>query len=245
MRQIPNILTSVRILLALLYPFAPAGWRGKEAQAGYGHSSGYSGFAAWSPPSMVPEVRRRRNTDYYAGRRVELRIAAPRRNRQTIKVTKTRIVYSSESKPIFVVAIGGSVGGLAAYKELLSALPNDTGMAFVIVSHLLAGATSHLPEILSHYTSMNVIPAFTGMPILANQVYVNSPDCDLLVERGAFKLIHPRTGRNKDVDRFIKSLANERGARAIAVILSGYDGDGTAGCAFVKAKGGIDRKSVV
>jgi two-component system CheB/CheR fusion protein len=124
-------------------------------------------------------------------------------------VAKARVVYSSV-KPIFVVAVGGSVGGLAAYKALLSALPSDTGMAFVIVSHMMTGAISHLSEILSHYTTMNVIPAFTGMPILANQVYVNSPNSDILVENGIFKLIHPRTGRNRDVDRFFKSLAEER-----------------------------------
>jgi two-component system CheB/CheR fusion protein len=40
------------------------------------------------------------------------------------------------------------------------------------------------------------------------------------------------------VDIFLTSLAEAMGARAIGIILSGYDGDGTAGCKHIKAKGG-------
>ena len=141
-------------------------------------------------------------------------------------------------KPKFIVGIGGSAGGLSAYKALLGALPSDTGMAFVIVAHMRPDASSHLAEILSWYTKMNVVVASDGMTLLANQVYVNSPNSDIRVENGAFILSYPRASRNKEVDRFFKSLADAVGPRAITVILSGYDGDGTAGCNRIKSKGG-------
>ncbi len=140
--------------------------------------------------------------------------------------------------PHFIVAIGGSAGSLNAYKALLDALPSQTGMAFVFVSHLLPTAHSQLAEILSRHTIMPVLVASPVMPIRANHVYVNPPNADLLIESYTFKVVAPRTGRNKQVDLFFTSLAEALGARAIGIILSGYDGDGTAGCQHIKAKGG-------
>lgn len=141
-------------------------------------------------------------------------------------------------RPSFIVGIGGSAGGLDAYKALLDALPSDTGMAFVIVAHMLPTATSHLAEILSKHTEMPVMTACAGMRIRANRVYVSSPNADLLIESFAFNVVSPRTARNEEVDRFLTSLAADMGARAIGVIVSGYDGDGTEGCAQIKANGG-------
>jgi len=141
-------------------------------------------------------------------------------------------------QPNFIVGIGGSAGSLDAYKTLLDAMPSNTGMAFVIVSHLMPSANSQLAEILSEHTKMPVTVASSAMSIRANHVYVIPPDADLLIEHLTFKVITPRTTRNKQIDYFLASLAEAMGARAIAVILSGYDGDGTAGCKHIKAKGG-------
>lgn len=140
--------------------------------------------------------------------------------------------------PNFIVGIGGSAGGLNAYKALLDALPSNTGMAFVIVSHILPTASSKLAEILSRHTKMPVMVASTAMPIRANHVYVCPPNADLLIDSVTFKVVSPRTGRNNQIDLFLTSLAEVMGARAIGIILSGYDGDGTEGCKHVKAKGG-------
>jgi two-component system CheB/CheR fusion protein len=140
--------------------------------------------------------------------------------------------------PHFIVAIGGSAGGLNAYKALLDALPSQTGMAFVIISHMLPTAQSELAQILSRHTTMPVLVASTTMSIRANHVYVSPPNSDLLIESYTFTVVVPRTGRNKQVDIFFISLAEALGAHAIGIILSGYDGDGTAGCQHIKAKGG-------
>jgi len=140
--------------------------------------------------------------------------------------------------PNFIVGIGGSAGALNAYKALLDALPSNTGMAFVIVSHIHPAADSHLAQILSSHTKMRVMAASAAMPIRANQVYVIPPNADLLIESYTFKVASPRTRRNKQVNFFLISLAEAMRARAVGIILSGYEGDGTEGCKHIKANGG-------
>ena len=140
--------------------------------------------------------------------------------------------------PKLIVGIGGSAGALNAYKDLLDALPFDTGFAFVIISHMNPIAVSQLAKILSRHTKMKVKAASMAMPIRANTVYIIPPDSDLSIEKNKFKVISPRSQRNKQIDIFFISLAEAMGNRAIGIILSGYDGDGTEGCKHIKAKGG-------
>ena len=140
--------------------------------------------------------------------------------------------------PTLIVGIGGSAGALNAYKSILDAMPSNTGMAFVIISHMNPAAHSELAVILSRHTKMAVKVASETMPILANHVYVIPPDADLLIENYTFKVISPRSGGHKQIDVFFASLADAMGERAIGIVLSGYDGDGTKGCEHIKAKGG-------
>ena len=144
-----------------------------------------------------------------------------------------------KTPPNYIVGIGGSAGGLKAYKELLEALPSDTGMAFVFVSHMFPEATSQLAHILSRHTKMPATVATARIDILANHVYIIAPNVDLNIEDSVFKVISPRIKRNTQIDVFFTSLAVSMGKRAIGIILSGYDGDGTEGCKQIKAKGGI------
>ena len=141
-------------------------------------------------------------------------------------------------RPARVVGIGGSAGGLNAYKRLLAALPPKTGMAFVIVSHITPTASSQLAQILSRHTKMTTVVASDAMPIRADHVYVIPPNVDLFVESDTLKVISPRSQRNVQIDLFFTSLAKTLGARAVGIILSGYDGDGTEGCRQIKAGGG-------
>ena len=141
-------------------------------------------------------------------------------------------------QPKFIVGIGGSAGALNAYKALLNTMPHDTGMAFVIISHMNPTAYSQLAKILQRHTKMSVTVASDAMPILANHVYVIPPDSDLTMENYHFRVISPRIRRNKQVDLFFISLSEAMGVRAIGIVLSGYDGDGTEGCKHIKANGG-------
>jgi chemotaxis response regulator CheB len=140
--------------------------------------------------------------------------------------------------PTLIVGIGGSAGALNSYKALLDALPSNTGMAFVIISHMNPTADSQLAKILSRHTKMTVMVASMAMPILANHVYLIPPDVDLLIENYSFKAISPRSGGYRQIDVFFVSLAEAMGVRAIGIVLSGYDGDGTEGCKHIKANGG-------
>ena len=142
-------------------------------------------------------------------------------------------------RPNFIVGVGGSAGALNAYLAFLNNLPFNTGMAFVIISHMNPTASSQLAEILSRHTKMGVSVAIMAMRIRPNHVYVIPPDADLLIENYTFKIISPRSGRARQVDLFFVSLAEAMGARAIGIVLSGYGSDGTEGCRHIKAKGGI------
>jgi len=140
--------------------------------------------------------------------------------------------------PKLIVGIGGSAGALNAYKALLDALPSNTGMAFVIIYHISPTANTQLAEILSRHTKMAVKIASEAMQIRANHVFVIPRDADLFIENYTFKVISPRSGRNKQIDVFFASLAEAMGVHAIGIVLSGYDGDGTEGCKHIQANGG-------
>ena len=142
------------------------------------------------------------------------------------------------ASPRFIVGIGGSAGGLRAYEALLDALPANLGMAYVFISHMHPTANNLLAQLLSAHTKMPVSVALDAMRIQSNHVYVIPPNADLLVERGAFKIVSPRTRRNAQIDIFFTSLAETMETQAIGVVLSGYDGDGAEGCMHIKARGG-------
>ena len=141
-------------------------------------------------------------------------------------------------QPKLVVGIGGSAGALNAYKALLEVMPPKTGMAFVIISHMNPTAVSQLAKILSRYTKMNVMVTCMAMPIYANNVYIIPSDSDLTIEKNKFKVVTPRSQRNRQIDIFFISLAEAMGERAVGIVFSGYDGDGTEGCKHIKAHGG-------
>ncbi|MEG4073252.1 CheR family methyltransferase [Microcoleus sp. Pol14C2] len=140
-----------------------------------------------------------------------------------------------------VVGIGASAGGLEAFMKLLSHLPIDTGMAFVIIQHMLPSQGSVLSVILARSTQMRVHEVTDGMLIAPNQVYVIPANFSMTIEGSLLKL-KPRgrrTGVFMSVDTFLLSLAEERGNKSIGVILSGGDGDGAQGLKAIKAAGGI------
>ena len=142
------------------------------------------------------------------------------------------------SHPNFIVGVGGSAGGLKAYKALLDPLPSDTRMAFVIISRTDPTASSQLAQILSRHTEMPVLVATAALPIQANHVYVIPTNADLLIEGYVFTAASTRTSRSKQIDFVFISLADAMGARAIGIVFSGFGGDGTDGCKHIKAKGG-------
>jgi two-component system CheB/CheR fusion protein len=138
-----------------------------------------------------------------------------------------------------VVGVGASAGGIEAFKELLRSLPDDLGMAFVVVQHLPPTRSSLLAEILSRSSRMAVTQVQDNVTIEANHVYVIPPGQGLTVVDAALKLRPQSPGLHRPIDDFLTSLADQYGHRAIGVILSGTATDGTLGLEAIKAAGGI------
>ena len=143
--------------------------------------------------------------------------------------------------PFPVVGIGASAGGLEATTQLFQALPADLGMAFVLVSHLDPLHPSSLADLLGRATRMPVREVSDGTAVEPDHVYVIPPNTSLTIERGILRLAprgHP-VGPVMSVDHFFRSLAADRKAQAVGVILSGTGSDGTLGMQAVEAEGGI------
>jgi two-component system CheB/CheR fusion protein len=140
-----------------------------------------------------------------------------------------------------IVGIAASAGGLEAASELLAALPSRCGMAFVLVQHLDPVHESLLSEILGARTSLKVLQATDGLPVEADHVYVIPPNATLTLNSQHLKIAPRATGRQrfKPADTLFRSLADACADRAIAVVLSGGDADGSLGLQAIKHGGGI------
>ncbi|MEG4576321.1 chemotaxis protein CheB [Microcoleus sp. N3A4] len=143
--------------------------------------------------------------------------------------------------PFPIVGIAASAGGLEAFTDLLSHLPVDTGMAFVLIQHLAPDHKSLLTDILARQTQMPVSEVQNGVAVKPNQVYIIPPNTKMVLCKGVLQL-SPREkiyGKYMPGDAFFTSLAIDRGHKAIAVVLSGGDGDGSLGLMAIKAAGGM------
>ena len=146
----------------------------------------------------------------------------------------------SATKDFPVVCVGGSAGGLDAYIRLLQNLPADLGVAIVIVNHLRTVATM-LPEILPNYTTMPVELITDYLVIEPNHVFIIPENRDLHVCDSKFRLepISKPRGWPDVITVFLRSLTANWEGKLIAVIVSGYDGDGAAALCGIKEAGGI------
>ena len=145
------------------------------------------------------------------------------------------------SKPITIVGVGASAGGLEAFTKLLEAIPSDAGVAMVLVQHLAPNQESALPVLLSSHSGMPVVQVTDGVRIAPNHVYVIPPNVQMVVEDGTLDLTPRPSDRTQHtpIDTFFASLANVPEGRVIAVVLSGTASDGALGMRDVKAAGGI------
>jgi chemotaxis response regulator CheB len=147
---------------------------------------------------------------------------------------------ASGAKDFPVVCVGGSAGGLDAYVRLLRNLPSDLGVAVVIVNHLRTTATL-LHEILPRHTKMPVELITQGLTIRPNRVFIIPPQRDLHVLRGEFRLepISKPRGWPDVITVFLHSLARHWNGKLVAVIVSGFDGDGADALCAIREVGGV------
>ena len=146
----------------------------------------------------------------------------------------------SVAKDFPIICVGGSAGGLDAYTRLLRNLPANMGVAIVIVNHLRTVAT-HLHEILPRYTEMPVELITENLDIQPNHVFIIPEKRELHVLNDEFRLkpISKPHGWPDVITLFLRSLTKHWDGKLIAVIVSGYDGDGAEALCGIKEVGGI------
>ena len=155
------------------------------------------------------------------------------------EVNKTLI---KSTNPFPVVGIGASAGGLDAFKRLLKAIPEDSGMAYVLVQHLDPTHESLLPELLQKVTRIPVLEISDDMKVAPNHIYIIPSNKMLIANDGVLELsprITKKNERNLPIDIFFSSLAEVHQSHAIGVVLSGTGSDGTKGLKVIKDHGGI------
>lgn len=140
-----------------------------------------------------------------------------------------------------VVGLGASAGGLQAFSDFLEVMPENCGMAFVLIQHLDPEHESLMANLLASHTGMTVSLAEDGAPIKPDHVYVIPPKATLLLREGKVRLTAPveRHGARMPVDAFFHSLAEECKEQAIGIVLSGTGADGTLGLKAIRTAGGL------
>jgi chemotaxis response regulator CheB len=146
----------------------------------------------------------------------------------------------SSNKDFPVVCVGGSAGGLDAFSRLLENLPANLGVAIVIVNHITTMPTM-LHQVLPNYTTMPVELITENLSIKPNHVFIIPANRDLHVTEGQFHLkpISKPRGWPDVITVFLRSLTEHWDGQLIAVIVSGYDGDGADALCGIKEIGGI------
>ena len=155
--------------------------------------------------------------------------------------SKSSAPSTPDASPLTIVGIGASAGGLAALKTFFAHVPEDSGLAFVVVVHLSPDRESHLADILQPKVKMPVQQVTETVPIKANHVYIIPPGCNLDTIDTHLRLSELEEQRRDraPIDHFLRTLANVHDGNAVGVILSGTGSDGTLGIREIKGSGGL------
>ncbi len=168
--------------------------------------------------------------------------------RLTLKVKKTntatlpnRINSNVKSTLFPIVGIGASAGGLEALEQLLGNVPDNSGMAYVVIQHLDPTQEGMLPELLQRISKLEVFRVKDRMKVQPNCVYVIPPNRSMSILKGSLYLFEPieARGLRLPIDFFLRSLADDQKEHAVAIILSGMGSDGSIGIGAIKEKNGI------
>lgn len=143
--------------------------------------------------------------------------------------------------PDYYIAIGASAGGLEAIEQFITNMPENNNFGIIIIQHLSPDYKSMMAEILSKKTNIPVQKSEDGMLVEKGNIYLIPPRKNLTIIDGKLVLNEPdySGGVNFPIDLFLRSLAEDQGEKAIAVILSGTGSDGVRGIRAIKQHGGI------
>ena len=145
------------------------------------------------------------------------------------------------NRPSFIVGMGGSAGALEAFEQFFTHMPPDSGVAFVLVTHMDPSHKGMMPELLGRCTTMSVVQVEDNTPVRPNHVYTIPPNKDMSILNGTLHLQDPTAPRGirAPIDLFLRHLAEDQEDHAIAIIMSGMGMDGTLGVKAVKEHLGL------
>jgi len=144
-------------------------------------------------------------------------------------------------KGFLAIGIGASAGGIKALEQFFEHMPEDHGMAFVVVLHLSPEHESNLPALLQRKTTMPVLQVTKALKVEPQHVYVIPPAKNLVMSDGYIRLSEPEKQRGKrlSIDIFFRTLAEAYNHQSVGIVLSGTGTDGTLGLRRIKEEGGI------
>ncbi|MCM1983768.1 chemotaxis protein CheB [Lyngbya confervoides] len=179
------------------------------------------------------------NAEEQQGQKSDRSVGAARSQAAPGEAEITENPHDSDS--FLTVGIGASAGGLEAFQTFFRQMDEDSGMAFVLISHLAPDHDSLLSELIAKETQMTVLQVKEEVPLQPNHVYVIPPNATLTVEKSVLRLSTPlpARGHRAPINTFFQSLAEDQGEKAICVILSGTGSDGTSGLKAIKEYGGL------
>ncbi|MFO7818744.1 MAG: CheR family methyltransferase [Halanaerobacter sp.] len=151
-------------------------------------------------------------------------------------------MVNSEENDFYIVGLGASAGGLEALNSFFDNLPADINLAFVVIQHLSPDHESHMADILSKHTLMDVYETEDGMEIEPNAIYLIPPKKEMTIFHRQLFLKDREQNKahlSLPIDKFFRSLAQDQGERAIGIILSGTGSDGTRGIRAIKEENGM------
>lgn len=162
-------------------------------------------------------------------------------NQSETKISPDKGSVEIKKNDFPIVGIGASAGGLETLEQFFSNMPENTGMAFVIVQHLDPTHVGMMPELLQRTTNMKVFQAKDSLIVSPNCVYVIPPNKSMSILNGTLHLFAPieTHGLRLPIDTFFRSLALDKQEKSIGIILSGMGSDGSLGIKAIKERSGI------
>jgi two-component system CheB/CheR fusion protein len=140
-----------------------------------------------------------------------------------------------------IVGMGASAGGLESFNEFFEIMPENSGMAFVLVQHLDPTHKSLMVDLIKKHTQMIISEVVDHTEVQPNHIYVIPPNKDMAIFNGVLHLMDPTQARGfrKPIDYFFRSLAEDQMEKAIGIVLSGTGTEGALGLKNIKNQGGL------
>lgn len=157
------------------------------------------------------------------------------------ELTRRAIEHSPANDRPYVVGIGASAGGLESLERFFKNMPADSGLAFVVIQHLSPDFKSLMDELLARHTKMRIHRVEDGMEVQANSIYLIPPKKEMIISGGRLLLTDkdPDQDLSLPIDHFFRSLAQDVGGCAVAIVLSGTGSDGSRGIMDIHTAGGM------